>query len=90
MKIDYDNWRFDWMRSRNFENIRANCVRAGDGSLDPKDFTHNLCVECDRDSCEWHPDTLAEEETDAEVIRWMFPDGGEDDGYDPDGRVTDD
>ncbi len=81
--------RFDWMRAHNPEEIRENCMRVGDGSLSPDEFTANACMECEREDCEWHPDTLADEDSTEDIIDMMYPEGGIDDGYDPDGRVTD-
>ena len=79
--------RFEWMLSNCPEDIVANCLRAGEGDLEPEDFSPLVCEECDRDDCDWHPDTLADEESSEDIGEMMFPDGGEDDGYDPDGRV---
>lgn len=79
--------RFEWMLSESPKDILANCPRAEDGVFDPEDFTPNKCAECDREDCEWHPESLADEESSEDIIKTMFPDGGEDDGYDPDGRV---
>ena len=54
--------RFDWMISKRPEEIMENCLLAGDGDLEPDDFSPSVCEDCERDDCDWHPDTLAEEE----------------------------
>ena len=88
MKFDYNDRQFDWMRSKDADEIRLNCLLAEEGSLDPATFTIAVCQECERLECEWHPETMADRDSPEDVLDTMFPNGGQEDGYDPDGRVN--
>ncbi len=52
--------RFDWMRSNRPEDILENCLIAGEGDIAPEDFSPTMCEGCERDDCDWHPDTLVD------------------------------
>lgn len=84
MKFDYNDRQFDWMRSKDADEIRQNCLRAADGTLDAACFTISSCKECELIKCEWHPETMADRDSDEDIIRNMFPDDDPEDIEIPD------
>ena len=53
--------------------IRQNCLRAADGTLDAASFTISSCKEFELIECEWHPETMADADDDEGIILSMFP-----------------
>ena len=72
------------MRSKDADEIRQNCLLAEEGSLDPATFTIAVCQECERLECEWHPETMADRDSNEDIIRNMFPDDDPEDIEIPD------
>ena len=84
---DINDPQREWMLSNRPEDILENCLIAGEGDIAPEDFSPTICEGCERYDCDWHPDTLADGESQEDTMEMMFPEGGEEDGYDPDERV---
>lgn len=58
-KHNFSDRRSEWKLSGIPEDILANCLLAGEGELEPEDFSPSVCEGCERDDCDWHPDAAS-------------------------------